>query len=135
MVNVAREAMLAIGCIQAQKCHTDTCPTGVATQNAWLARGLDPELKSVRAATYVRTLRRDLVKVAEACGVEHPGLIDTDAVEVLTGRTASRPLSEVYEYEPGWGLPSAADRAEIARIMTDESPRGGSAPPSPTAAG
>ena len=33
MVNVAREAMLAIGCIQAQKCHTDTCPTGVATQN------------------------------------------------------------------------------------------------------
>src|ERR671917_1654196 len=48
MVNVAREAMLAIGCIQAQKCHTDTCPTGVATQNAWLAHGLDPQLKSVR---------------------------------------------------------------------------------------
>jgi glutamate synthase domain-containing protein 2 len=135
MVNVAREAMLAIGCIQAQKCHTDACPTGVATQNAWLARGLDPQLKSVRAATYVRTLRRDLLKVAEACGVEHPGLIDTDAVEVLTGRTASRPLSEVYEYEPGWGLPSATDRAEIARIMTAESPRGGSAPPSPTATG
>jgi glutamate synthase domain-containing protein 2 len=135
MVNVAREAMLAIGCIQAQKCHTDTCPTGVATQNAWLARGLDPQLKSVRAATYVRTLRRDLLKVAEACGVEHPGLIDTDAVEVLTGRTASRPLSEVYEYEPGWGLPSAADRAEIARLMSAESPSGGSAPPSPTAAG
>jgi glutamate synthase domain-containing protein 2 len=42
MVNIAREAMLAIGCIQAQKCHTDTCPTGVATQNAWLAHGLDP---------------------------------------------------------------------------------------------
>ena len=76
MVNVAREAMLAIGCIQAQKCHTDTCPTGVATQNAWLAHGLDPALKSVRAANYVSTLRRDLLKVAEACGVEHPGLID-----------------------------------------------------------
>ena len=92
MVNVAREAMLAIGCIQAQKCHTDTCPTGVATQNAWLAHGLDPALKSVRAANYVRTLRRDLLKVAEACGVEHPGLIDTGSVEVLTGRTASTPL-------------------------------------------
>jgi glutamate synthase domain-containing protein 2 len=135
MVNVAREAMLAIGCIQAQKCHTDTCPTGVATQNAWLARGLDPQLKSVRAANYVRTLRRDLLKVAEACGVEHPGLIDTDAVEVLTGRTASRPLGEVYGYERGWGLPSADDRAEIARIMTAEAPSGGSAPPSPTATG
>jgi glutamate synthase domain-containing protein 2 len=135
LVNVAREAMLAIGCIQAQRCHTDSCPTGVATQNPWLAHGLDPTLKSVRAATYLQTLRRDLRKVAEACGVEHPGLIDTSAVEVLTGRTASRPLSEVYGYEPGWGLPSAADRAEIARLMTEEAPRGGSAPPSPTAAG
>jgi glutamate synthase domain-containing protein 2 len=135
MVNVGREAMLAIGCIQAQKCHTDTCPTGVATQNPWLARGLDPTLKSVRAANYLRTLRRDLVKVAEACGVEHPGLIDTDAVEILDGRTASTPLREVYGYRPGWGLPSAADRAEIVRLMTAEAPRGGSAPPSPTAVG
>jgi glutamate synthase domain-containing protein 2 len=130
MVNVAREAMLAIGCIQAQQCHTDTCPTGVATQNAWLAHGLDPALKSVRAATYIGTLRRDVRKVAEACGVEHPGLIDTSAVEVLTGRTASRPLLEVYDYEPGWGLPSAADQADIVRLMTAQAPQGGSAPPS-----
>ena len=42
MVNVAREAMMSIGCIQSQKCHTDHCPTGVATQNAWLTHGLDP---------------------------------------------------------------------------------------------
>jgi glutamate synthase domain-containing protein 2 len=130
MVNIAREAMLAIGCIQAQKCHTDTCPTGVATQNPWLAHGLDPRLKSVRVASYIGTLRRDLVKVAEACGVEHPGLIDSSSVEVLTGRTASTPLGEVYGYEPGWGLPSAADRAEIVRIMTAEAPQGGSAVPS-----
>jgi glutamate synthase domain-containing protein 2 len=135
MVNVAREAMLAIGCIQAQKCHTDTCPTGVATQNAWLAHGLDPALKSVRAANYVSTLRRDLLKVSEACGVEHPGLIDSSSVEVLTGRTASTPLSEVYDYRSGWGLPSAADQAEIARIMTAEAPQGGSAPPSEDAVG
>jgi glutamate synthase domain-containing protein 2 len=134
MVNVGREAMLAIGCIQAQKCHTDTCPTGVATQNAWLTRGLDPTLKSVRAANYIKTLRRDLVKVAEACGVEHPGLIDTDAVEILDGRTASSPLHEVYGYRPEWGLPSAVDRAEIVRLMTaGDAPHGGSAPPSPTA--
>jgi glutamate synthase domain-containing protein 2 len=135
MVNVAREAMLAIGCIQAQRCHTDSCPTGVATQNAWLAHGLDPALKSVRAANYVSTLRRDLLKVAEACGVEHPGLIDSGAVEVLTGRTASTPLAEVYDYQPGWGLPSAADRAAIIAIMTAEAPQGGSAPPSPDAVG
>ncbi len=135
MVNVAREAMLAIGCIQAQKCHTDTCPTGVATQNAWLARGLDPALKSVRLANYVATLRRDLLKVAEACGVEHPGLIDTNTVELLDGKTSSTPLGQVYGYEPGWGLPSAADRAAIARIMHGEAPQGGSAPASEDAQG
>ena len=78
MINVGREAMLAVGCIQVQKCHTDRCPTGVATQNRWLTRGLDPTLKSVRAANYIKTLRRDLLKVSEACGVEHPALIDAD---------------------------------------------------------
>jgi glutamate synthase domain-containing protein 2 len=135
LVNVAREAMLAIGCIQAQRCHTDSCPTGVATQNAWLAHGLDPALKSVRAANYIATLRRDLMKVAEACGVEHPGLIDAGSVEILTGRTSSSPLQEVYGYEPGWGLPSAADRRAIIGLMTETAPQGGSAPPSATAAG
>ncbi|WP_243709688.1 FMN-binding glutamate synthase family protein [Micromonospora sp. 15K316] len=135
MVNVGREAMLAIGCIQAQKCHTDTCPTSVATQNGWLARGLDPARKAVRAANYIRTLRRDLMKVAEACGVEHPGLIGTDSVEFLDGRTGSTPLHEVYGYQPEWGLPSADDRAAIVRLMTGEAPQGGSAPPSPTAVG
>lgn len=135
MVNVAREAMLAIGCIQAQKCHTDTCPTGVATQNAWLARGLVPEVKAERAANYLKTLRRDLVKVAQACGVEHPGLITAESVEILEGRTSSTPLEKVYGYKPGMGLPSAADRADIVALMTNQDAQGGSAPPSPLAAG
>jgi len=58
MINMAREAMLVIGCIQAQKCHTDTCLVGVATQNAWLARGLVPKEKAARVANYIKTLRR-----------------------------------------------------------------------------
>ncbi len=45
MINVGREAMLAIGCIQAQRCHSGSCPTGVATQSRWLSAGLDPESK------------------------------------------------------------------------------------------
>jgi len=50
MISVGREAMLAIGCIQAQECHTGHCPTGVATQSKWLMRGLDPTDKSARLA-------------------------------------------------------------------------------------
>ena len=97
--------------------------------------GWTRSLKSVRAANYIKTLRRDLVKVAEACGVEHPGLIDTDAVEILDGRTASTPLREVYEYEPQWGMPSARDQAGIVQLMTETAPQGSSARPSETAAG
>lgn len=117
MVNVGREIMLSIGCIQSQKCHTDSCPTGIATQNPWLSRGLDPTLKSERAANYIKTLRRDLHKVSEACGVEHPGLITTDDLDILEGVGSKMPLREVYGYEAGWGLPSAADRAAIIALM------------------
>jgi glutamate synthase domain-containing protein 2 len=135
LVYVAREAMLAIGCIQAQKCHTDTCPTGVATQNRWLAHGLDPELKSVRAANYIRTLRRDLLKVAEATGVEHPAMVGTDDIEILMGQTVGTPLHEIYGYARDWGFPSKADRDEVVALMAGTAPQGASASPSPTAAG
>jgi hypothetical protein len=80
-------------------------PPEFATQNAWLSHGRDPQLKSVRLANYVKTLRRDLVKVAEACGVEHPGLIDADSVEVVDGRAASTSLRDVYHYQASWGSP------------------------------
>ena len=124
MINVAREAMLAVGCIQAQSCHTDRCPTGVATQDRWLSRGLDPELKSVRAMNYIQTLRRDLLKVAEACGVLHPTMITTDDIELADGNRSAIPLREVYGYQPGWGLPSAGDLAEVTRLMAATAPQG-----------
>ena len=135
LVNVGREAMLAVGCIQAQKCHTDRCPTGVATQNPWLTRGLDPQLKSVRAANYIKTLRRDLLKVSEACGVEHPSLIDADAIELLEPGPSSTPLRQLFGYRPEWGRPSDADREAIIALMTVTAPQGSSAPPSPDAVG
>ena len=80
-------------------------------------RGLDPDLKAVRAANYVKTLRRDLVKVAEAAGVEHPALIPADSIEILTGQTVATPLTEVYGYRPDWGFPSPSDRERIVALM------------------
>jgi hypothetical protein len=67
--------------------------------------------------------------------VEHPGLISTESVDILDGRTGSTPLHEVYGYQPGMGLPSAADREEIVRLMTIREPQGSSKPPSRSAAG
>jgi glutamate synthase domain-containing protein 2 len=123
MVNVGREAMLAVGCIQAQQCHTGRCPTGVATQDPWLAHGLDPASKAVRAANYITTLRRDLIKVSEACGVEHPALIGPDSVEIVDTVSRGRKLREVYEYRSGWGVPGAALEDEVVQLMSSRQER------------
>jgi len=124
MINVAREAMMSIGCIQSQKCHTDRCPTGVATQDPWLAHGLDPASKAVRCAQYVRTLRKELVKVSESVGVAHPGLITADDIDILSGDYEARSLRETYGYQDGWGALGNRLAHEITELMAP----GGSRP-------
>jgi glutamate synthase domain-containing protein 2 len=119
MINVAREAMLAVGCIQAQRCHTGHCPTGVATQNRWLMRGLDPKSKAARLANYVVTLRKELHQLSRACGVVHPGLLSSDHIEILNDHFGSSSVGEVFGYRPEWGFPSPEDRRDIERIMAD----------------
>jgi hypothetical protein len=117
--------MLAIGCIQAQKCHTDHCPVGVATQNPRYVRGLDPTLKSVRLANYVKTMRRDLLKVSEAVGVDHPGLITADDIDVLDGLHEGRSVREIHGYPEGCGQVGPALAEEITRIMAPRAPHDG----------
>jgi len=96
MINVAREAMLAIGCIQAQRCHTGHCPTGVATQSRWLQHGLDPTSKSERLANYLVTLRMELLRLSRACGETHPALVPLSQMEILCGASGPRPAAKVY---------------------------------------
>ncbi|MEW6583377.1 MAG: FMN-binding glutamate synthase family protein [Actinomycetota bacterium] len=116
MVNVGREAMMAVGCIQAQRCHTGRCPTGVATQSAWLQRGLDPQLKSVRLANYVEVLRGELLALARTCGHPHPTFVTAEHFEFVTG-PATTTAMERFHYRPGWTLPSAEDQEAIRVIM------------------
>lgn len=119
MINVGREAMMAVGCIQAQRCHTGHCPTGVATQNRWLMRGLDPTSKAVRLANYVVTLRKELLQLSRACGVVHPALLSSDHIEILNDHFGSSSVTELFGYRPEWGFPSPEDRRDIERIMAD----------------
>jgi glutamate synthase domain-containing protein 2 len=116
MVAVAREPMLAIGCIQAQRCHTGHCPTGVATHNRWLARGLDPELKGERLARYIVALRQELTRLSRACGVAHPALVTSDHLEILDGAFGARKLTEVFGYGASISLPGAEDRAFLQSL-------------------
>jgi glutamate synthase (ferredoxin) len=128
LVNVAREAMMAIGCIQAQRCHSGHCPTGVATQSSWLMRGLDPTLKSARLANYLVTLRKELLHLAHACGQPHPGIVPLDAIDIVDGLVA-RPARDVFSYRPGWGAPPPADIAAIAAVMGGPASVPATAPP------
>ena len=116
MVSVGREAMMAVGCIQAQRCHTGRCPTGVATQSRRLQRGLDPADKGVRLARYVITLRRELLALARACGAAHPALVEPDQLELLDGDRASTVVQR-YGLRPGVTRLTAADRVEIEHLM------------------
>lgn len=123
LINVGREAMLSIGCIQAQRCHTGHCPTGVATQNEWLLRGLDPQLKSVRCANYLIKLRRELAEIARICGAPHPACIDPMRFDLLDGQGSSESLVVREAYDQSWHEQSAAARASVEVLMTADHSR------------
>jgi hypothetical protein len=115
--------MLSIGCIQAQRCHTGRCPTGVATQSRWLMRGLDPDLKHARAANYIVGLRGELLSLARACGARHPALVDAGRIEVVDPGFRSRPLREVFGLREEWPVLSPARREEIEALVDGPAPR------------
>jgi glutamate synthase (ferredoxin) len=107
MVNIAREAMIAIGCIQAQKCHTDRCPSGVATQSGYLQRGIDPAVQSLRYARFCQSLRNEILAVTNACGYEHPAQFTGEDIEFGAGPAMFKTLRELYGYTPArtWKSP------------------------------
>jgi glutamate synthase domain-containing protein 2 len=99
-INVAREAMMSIGCIQAQVCQTNRCPSGVATQSKWLQNGIDPTLKSQRLAQYFKTYRKELIEIIHAAGYEHPCQFKMSDIEInVNDNSLSKELGKTYLYE------------------------------------
>ena len=99
LINVAREAMMAVGCMQIQKCHTGECPAGVATHNSWLQAGLNIDDKSQRFARYVRGLRKELLLLSHTAGYEHPCQFMGSDIEVSTGVNQFSTLESVLGYK------------------------------------
>ncbi len=98
-LNVAREAMMSIGCIQAQVCHTNKCPSGVATQNKWLQNGINVPLKSERLAQYFKTFRKEFIEITHATGYEHPCQFKMDDIDVnVDDHYLSKELNKTYMY-------------------------------------
>ena len=123
LVNVGREAMLAIGCVQAQRCHTGHCPTGVTTHGRWRTRGLDPARKGVRCANYIVSLRAELLKLAHACGEAHPALVPADSLELLYEEPRKRVnLCQHYLYPPDLSPLSPTDAEAVPRLCAHPAP-------------
>ncbi len=101
MINVGRESMLSVGCIQAQRCHTGNCPTGVTTHRPRRERGLVVRDKAPKAARYVATLRQELLRLARACGVPHPGWVDTTRIALIDSDGGFRDLAALVGYPEG----------------------------------
>jgi glutamate synthase domain-containing protein 2 len=100
--NTARGFMFAVGCIQAQSCHTNRCPVGVTTQDQRLQQALVVEEKSKRVYQFHRNTMRSLADFTAAAGLRHPGEFTPDKIWQRSKPSEIRRFSQLYEFmEPG----------------------------------
>lgn len=100
--NSARGFMLAVGCIQAQSCHTNKCPVGVTTQDPALQRAIDVGDKAERVFHFHKNTVEALAEVTAAAGCDHPSELTADHLWWRLGLSDVRPVSRIYElFEPG----------------------------------
>lgn len=96
MVLTARGFMFSIGCIQALRCHSNTCPTGVTTHKKHLQAGLDPKVKAEFVASYVEKMRKDVAMIAHSCGAAHARDLKRHHVRIVQPDGTSIPLDEIF---------------------------------------
>lgn len=102
LCNSARGMMFALGCIQALECHANTCPTGVATQDPRLVKGLVPEEKSIRVARFQHETVKSAMELMASAGICHPDEVDRHVVSMRVDRTKIQTFAETYpELENG----------------------------------
>ncbi|MFZ5546928.1 MAG: FMN-binding glutamate synthase family protein [Pseudomonadota bacterium] len=111
--NAARGFMFALGCIQSQSCHTDHCPTGVATQDPLRQRALVVPTKAERVYRFHQNTLVALQELVQAAGLAHPNQI---SAAHIVRRTASREVkllaNELTFVQPGALLAADQGRAD-----------------------
>ncbi len=95
-VNTARGFMFALGCIQALRCQTNTCPTGITTHNPRLQRGLVVEEKYLRVANYATNMNKEIDMIAHSCGVRNARELERCHVRLVQPTGGSIALDVLY---------------------------------------
>ena len=122
--NAARGFMFALGCIQAQSCHTDTCPTGVATQDPWRQRALVVPDKAVRVSQFHAATLKALAELIASAGLSHPRELKPYHLFQRLTPTSASSYAELYPgLRPGELLDSTEDKrfAEAWRLARADS--------------
>jgi glutamate synthase domain-containing protein 2 len=96
--NAGRGFMFALGCIQSQSCHTDRCPTGVATQDPARWKHLDVTDKGNRVFMFQQNTLRALRDLLCACGLEGPGELGPEHILRRVSPVEVRALGALYRF-------------------------------------
>lgn len=104
MCNSARGMMFALGCIQALECNTNTCPTGVATQDASLMKGLVVEDKKTRVANFHDQTVASAIQMIGAAGLKHPDDIHRMFIYRRVSHSQILTYAELFPYAPKGSL-------------------------------
>jgi len=116
LCNSARGMMFALGCIQARRCHANTCPVGVASQNPHLVRGLVVRDKAPRVTNFQHGTVEAFLELLGAAGLRHPEQLQPRHILRRTSPTRIQTYAEIYRYlEPGELLRVGADVPEFWR--------------------
>lgn len=94
----ARAMLFALGCIQARRCHTNRCPTGVTTQDPWRQAGLVVRDKAPRVANYHAATIHHLMKVLAAAGLRHPDELTPAHLQRRVAPQVIKSYAELYDY-------------------------------------
>jgi len=95
-VTSARGFMFSLGCIQALKCNKNTCPTGITTHDPRFQKGLVPEEKFERVASYATGIIKEVETIAHSVGVSEPRKMRRDHVRIVQADGTSTQLSKLY---------------------------------------
>ena len=112
--NSARAFMFALGCVQSMQCHTDHCPTGIATQDASRQRGLVVPTKAERVTRFQRHTLHALREMVVAMGLENPWQIAPCHISARRNSARSDSIDNIYGFLAPGELLAAPDDTQYA---------------------
>jgi glutamate synthase domain-containing protein 2 len=95
-VNSARGFMFSLGCIQALRCHLNTCPTGITSNDPRFTYGLDPTNKAVRVYHYAKNMEYEVGVISHSCGVRGPRELNRSHARIMTSNGLSVSMVTLY---------------------------------------